>query len=190
MEGKYDKIRLQNIMDALIIQTDGFAIFKDKEKQALIRTLAEKNGIIVLTDSDSAGRVIRMYLKNIVADSSITNVYLPQMLGKEKRKSKKSAEGFLGVEGTDDEIIIEAFRNFGVTAAVTDKKRRAVTKGDLFAVGLSGGENSEKLRRELLNHLGFPYMSANAFLDLINALYGYEKFLEVINSWRQEQTKK
>ncbi len=190
VEGKYDKIRLQNIIDALIIQTDGFAIFKDKEKQALIRTLAEKNGIIVLTDSDSAGRVIRMHLKNIVADSSITNVYLPQILGKEKRKSKKSAEGFLGVEGTDDEIIIEAFRKFGVTAAVTDKKRRAVTKGDLFSLGLSGRENSEKLRRELLNRLGFPYMSANAFLDLINALYGYEKFLEVLDGWRQEQTKK
>ncbi len=190
VEGKYDKIRLQNIIDGLIIATDGFSIFKNKEKQALIKTLAEQKGIIVLTDSDSAGRVIRMHLKSIVSPDRITNVYLPKILGKEKRKSKKSAEGLLGVEGTDDEIILEAFKKFGVIASFTDKKRRLVTKADLYSFSLSGRENSEKTRKELLEFLNFPNMSANAFLDLINSLYSYEKFLEVLDSWQQEQTKK
>lgn len=190
VEGKYDKIRLENIIDALIITTDGFGIFKDKEKQTLIKTLAEQKGIIILTDSDSAGRVIRMHLKSIVSPDCITQVYLPKIFGREKRKSKKGAEGLLGVEGTKDEIILEAFKKFGITASLTNEKRRLVTKADLYAFSLLGRENSEKARKELLEFLNFPNMSTNSFLDLINSLYSYEQFLEVLKNWRQEQTKK
>lgn len=190
VEGKYDKIRLENIIDALIITTEGFAIFNNKEKRELIKLLAKERGIIVITDSDSAGRLIRGHLQGFIPAEKIKNVYLPQIKGKEKRKAHISREGYLGVEGTDDEIILDALRDFGITGESIQEKQRMVQKTDLYEWGLSGQDNSDKNRKSLLKFLNFPDMSANAFLDLINALYGYDKFLEVLKKWQQEQTKK
>ena len=190
VEGKYDKIRLENIIDALIITTNGFEVFHNEEKRQLIKLLANERGIIIITDSDSAGRLIRNHLQSFITSDKIKNVYLPQIKGKEKRKAHSSAEGFLGVEGTDDEIIRDALNKFGITAEETNQKRKSVTKTDLYMWGLSGTDNSEQKRKGVLKFLNFPEMSANAFLDLINALYGYDKFLEVLKKWQQEQTKK
>ena len=190
VEGKYDKIKLSSIIDAPIVTTDGFGIFKDKEKLQLIRTLADQNGIIILTDSDSAGMLIRSHLKGMIGQERIVNVYLPQIIGKEKRKNHSSAEGFVGVEGTDDEIILAALKNAGVTGTVSDDKRRKVKKSDMYFWGLSGTEDASKNRCELLKKLNLPTnMAPNSFLDLINAIYGYEKFLTVVEEWKQEQHK-
>ena len=146
VEGKYDKITLENTVDALIIPTNGFGIFKDKEKCRLIRLLAEKNGgIIVMTDSDSAGSVIRAYLKNIVGKQPIINVYVPCLKGKEKRKAQVSKEGLLGVEGMNKQTILEALKRSGVTEEITTE-RKVITKTDLFSLGLSGTEKSGENR--------------------------------------------
>ncbi len=190
VEGKYDKIRLENIIDALIITTNGFEIFKNEEKRQLIKLLAEERGIIIITDSDSAGRLIRNHLQSFVSADKIKNVYLPQIKGKEKRKAHVSSEGYLGVEGIDDEIIIYTLKQFGITGEGSNQKRKPITKTDLYTLSLSGTENSKKNRKGILKYLNFPDMSANAFLDLINVLYGYDKFLEVFKKWQQEQTKK
>lgn len=186
VEGKYDKIKLENIIDALIIPTDGFRIFKNAEKRNMIKLLAEKNGIVVITDSDSAGNLIRNHLKGFVPADKIINVYLPQVEGKESRKQKKSAEGFLGVEGTDDSVILKALSRAGVTGEKAEIVGRRLTKSDFYALGISGGDNSRILRENLLVFLGLPQnLSANALLDVANSLYGYEKFTEVVNKWKQ-----
>ncbi len=187
VEGKYDKIRLANIIDATIIPTDGFRIFKDKEKCRLIRLLAERLGIIVITDSDSAGQQIRSHIKNIAANGKITNIYLPPIVGKEKRKSSPSAEGLLGVEGTDDEIIIEALKKAGLTH-IEAQNRKAITKTDLFILGLSGKEDSAKKRQSLCEFLKIPSLPTNTLLDALNSLYGYDEFLELMEKWKQEET--
>ena len=186
VEGKYDKIKLENIIDALIIPTDGFRIFKNAEKRNMIKLLAEKNGIVVITDSDSAGNLIRNHLKGFVPADKIINVYLPQVEGKESRKQKKSAEGFLGVEGADDAVILKALSRAGVTGEKAEIVGRRLTKSDFYALGISGGDNSRILRENLLVFLGLPQnLSANALLDVANSLYGYEKFTEVVNKWKR-----
>ena len=129
VEGKYDKIRLENIVDAVIIPTNGFRIFKDEEKRRLIKKIAEKKGIIVLTDSDKAGSVIRSHIKSIASSADIISVYLPQISGKERRKTKPSAEGLVGVEGTPDEIIIKALERF----SVNEERSERIEKNDLSA---------------------------------------------------------
>ncbi len=180
VEGKYDKITLENVIDALIITTDGFGIFKNKEKGALIRRLAQEKGIIVMTDSDSAGSVIRSHIKSIVGNCEIINVYLPLMKGKEKRKSAPSKEGLLGVEGMSPTIIEEALRKSGVLAQKTARIRK-ITKTDMFCFGLSGNENSAQKRKELLKKLGLPEnLSSNAMLDVLNTLYGYDEFASIL----------
>ena len=186
VEGKYDKIKLENIIDALIIPTDGFRIFKNAEKRNMIKLLAEKNGIVVITDSDSAGNLIRNHLKGFVPADKIINVYLPQVEGKESRKQKKSVEGFLGVEFTDDAVILKALSRAGVTGEKAEIVGRRLTKSDFYALGISGGDNSRILRENLLVFLGLPQnLSANALLDVANSLYGYEKFTEVVNKWKR-----
>ena len=190
VEGKYDKKTLENIVDAYIITTDGFRIFKDKEKCDLIRTVSQKNGIIVMTDSDSAGAVIRSYLKNICKDGSIINVYIPQILGKEKRKAKSGKEGLLGVEGMTSDIIKQALINSGVNEFKEIKVKKKITKTDLYKIGLSGSNNSSDLRKQLSVFLGLPSnLSANAFLDAVNAVYGYDRFFEEWGKWEQEADK-
>lgn len=177
VEGKYDVIRLSNIIDALIIKTDGFGIFKDKEKQSLLRRLAGKKGIIVLTDSDSAGFLIRNFIAGIVPPEKITHIYIPDIFGKEKRKEAPSAEGKLGVEGICEELLLESFRKAGVTATASVEKRRLITNIDLYEAGLSGGKDSAKKRKELLKRLSLPErMSASSLIKILNSFVTYEEF--------------
>ena len=189
VEGKYDKITLENIVDATIIATNGFSIFKDIEKRELIRLLAQKRGLIVITDSDSAGALIRSHLKQICPQGSITNVYLPQLLGKEKRKSKPSKEGYIGLEGMPQELIINALKQSGITVELVQKKQsKKITKTLFFELGLSGGKDSSFLRNNLAAFLNLPTgISANAFLDCINATFEYNEFIKAVELWRKAE---
>ena len=181
VEGKYDKITLENIIDAPIFKTDGFGIFKNAEKRGLIRQLAEKNGIIVMTDSDSAGNLIRSHLKGIVGEEKIINVYIPQIEGKEKRKSVSSKEGYLGVEGMTEETVLTALEKSGVFAKTGINTKEKITKQQLFALGLSGNQNAKQKREEAAEKLGLPKgLSSNAFLDALNALYTYEELFKAV----------
>ena len=186
VEGKYDKIRLENILDATIITTDGFGIFKDNDKKSLIKILAEKCGIIILTDSDHAGQMIRKHIEKIVPKEQFTSVYLPTILGKEKRKTTPSAQGLLGVEGTDDAIILEALDRVGVTGEKQEKSGRKITKTDLFNNGVSGRDGSKEKREKLCCYLGLPSLPANSLIDVINSLYGYEDFITEVEKWKQD----
>ena len=191
VEGKYDKITLENIIDAIIIQTNGFSIFKDREKCEYIRRVAKKRGIIVITDSDSAGAQIRSFLKGICPEGSITNVYIPQLNGKEKRKNIASKEGYLGVEGMSKEIITEALNRSGVTNFEENANTRKITKTDFFELGLSGVQNSSFLRENLAMFLKLPNnISSNAFLDAVNSVFSYEEFISEVEKWRQEEGKR
>lgn len=185
VEGKYDKITLSNVVDTLIIATNGFSIFKDKEKCALIRTLAHRDGVIVMTDSDSAGNLIRSHIKNIVDGGKIINVYVPLIKGKEKRKDTYSKEGFLGVEGMSKEIIAEALKKSGILYSETEKDAPKITKTDMYLLGLSGDECSKRKREELLKFLNLPYnLSANAMLDVLNTFFTKEEFMQEVEKWQ------
>ena len=186
-EGKYDKIRLSGIFDTVIITTDGFGIFKDPEKKALIRLLAERQGIVILTDSDGAGQLIRKYLEKLVPKDRVKNLYLPELQGKEKRKTSPSAAGLLGVEGTDNEIILAAAKRAGILSEITEKEGKKISKTDLFNLGISGGEGSEEKRKSLLSYLKLPtVLTANSLLEVINSLYSYEEFLSEAEKWNRE----
>ena len=182
VEGKYDKIKLEQILDAVIIQTDGFGIFKDKQKQKFIRMLAEKKGILILTDSDSAGFVIRSFLSGIVSPEYITHAYIPDILGKEKRKDEASKEGKLGVEGVSNEVILKALETAGIigeTEAACEKK--LVTKTDLFEDGICGKSNSLEKRKKLLKILNLPERtSANSMLKIINTFLSYDDYKQAV----------
>lgn len=178
VEGKYDKIKLTSIIDGVIIVTNGFGIFKDKEKLELIRYYAEKTGIIILTDSDNAGRKIRGYIKGAIKKGSIVNVHIPDIFGKEKRKTKPSAEGKLGVEGIDVKILREAFSKAGITASERTAPRD-ITKLTMFELGLSGGNESSILRKKLQSRLRLPSMlSAGALLEVLNTMMTAEELAE------------
>lgn len=179
VEGRYDKNTLSQIIDGTIIETGGFGIFSDRQKLALFRRLAETRGLIVLTDSDGAGFVIRNYLKGAIDPKYIKHAYIPDIAGKEKRKSAPSKEGMLGVEGMSREVIETALKNAGVTfdEADAEKKAEAITKLDLFEAGLSGGKDSNQKRQALLQKLNLPSkLSPNAMLDVLNALMTREDF--------------
>ena len=184
VEGKYDKIKLEQILDAVIIQTDGFGIFKDKQKQKFIRALAEKKGILILTDSDSAGFVIRSFLSGIVSPEYITHAYIPDILGKEKRKSEASKEGKLGVEGVSNEVILKALEKAGIIGEQTDSdaaEKKQVTKTDLYNDGICGKSNSLEKRRKLLKVLNLPERtSANSMLKIINTFLSYEDYKQAV----------
>lgn len=179
VEGKYDKIKLSSIVDGVIIETNGFGIFKDWERMALIRRLAEKKGIVILTDSDGAGFVIRNKLLSCIPPERIKNAYVPDIFGRERRKKTGSKEGKLGVEGMEAPVIEEALRRAGVTVSGVERPREDVTKADLYELGLSGGPDSAARRKELLKKLELPeHLSANALLEVLNVLYGREEFLK------------
>lgn len=183
VEGRYDKILLRGFIDAPIIETGGFRVFKDKEKQKLIRKLSETRGIIIMTDSDSAGFVIRNFLRGIVPAGKIKHCYIPQIRGKEKRKAEISKEGYLGVEGLDEKTIIEALERSGVNicSKSAETEFEEITKADFYELGLSGKENSAKLREKLLKKLGMPtYLSANAFLAVLNCFYSKKDLLDIL----------
>lgn len=180
VEGKYDKIKLSSIIDAVIITTNGFNIFKDTEKLELIRYYAEKTGIIIMTDSDSAGFIIRNHIKGAVKKGTVINVYIPDIMGKEKRKLKPSAEGKLGVEGVEKKIILEALEKAGVTASAGEEREK-ITKTDLFTHGLSGGKNSSELRKKLLEYLKLPsLLSPNSMLEVLNTMMSPEELEEIM----------
>ena len=188
VEGKYDKIRLENIIDSVIITTDGFGIFKSEEKKTLIKLFAKKTGIIIMTDSDRAGQMIRNFVKNLVKDCEVINVYLPSIKGKEKRKAKESADGLLGVEGTEDKIIIEALERVGIKSEKTDKNKKKVTKVDFYNIGISGKGNSSIRRKELCEFLRLPLcLTANSLLEAINTLYTYDQFISEVEKWQQDR---
>ncbi len=180
VEGRYDKIKLSSIIDGLIIETDGFGIFKDREKQRLIRRLAEEKGIIIMTDSDSAGFKIRSFLGGSIPADRITHVYMPDIFGKEKRKTEPSKEGKLGVEGVPKKIILEALDKAGVTCYETkSSSKREITNVDLYELGLSGGKNSRAKREKLLKYLGLPTrLSTSAFVKVLNTFTTYDEFIE------------
>lgn len=182
VEGKYDKIKLSSLVDGLIITTDGFGIFKDREKRELIKALAKKRGIIILTDSDSAGFLIRSHIKGFVSDGEIKNVFIPDVFGKEKRKSAPSKEGKLGVEGMDRELLENALKKAGIVEEKTNPNAKKVLKSDLFEDGISGGADSKAKRTRLLKELGLPErMSANALLETVNALYSFEEYKAAVS---------
>ena len=172
VEGRYDKNTLSQIVDATIFETNGFGIFKDKEQMALLRKVAEKHGLIVFTDADGAGFVIRNHIKSAIPGKYLKHAYTPDIFGKERRKSTPGKEGKLGVEGMKKDVILEALRKAGATiegenAAVA----QSITKQDLMELGLSGGANAAENRKALMNKLNLPeHMSANALLQALNLL--------------------
>ena len=184
VEGKYDKIKLSRIVRANIITTDGFGIFSKEQKAALIRRLAEENGVIVLTDSDGAGLVIRNYLRTLLPSDRIIHLYTPQIKGKEKRKAQPSKAGFLGVEGMELDWLEKALAPFADGGA---KPRMQLTKADLYALGLSGMPNSEARRKRLAALLQLPdNLSANALLEAICLLVTEDEFRRAVDRLSQE----
>lgn len=182
VEGKYDKIKLSGLIDAVIIETDGFGIFKDKEKQKFIRFLADTKGIIIMTDSDSAGFKIRSFINGITKSENIKNVYIPDVYGKEKRKTEASKEGKLGVEGINKDLILEALSKAGVSALENSKlTSREITKTDFFEDGIVGKDNSSSLRKKLAVSLDLPErISSSSLLKIINSYMTYEEYKEAV----------
>ena len=184
VEGNYDKIKLSRIVDTTIIVTDGFMIFKNKSLMKLIGTMADKRGVIVFTDSDRAGFQIRNYIKNVLHGKNVKHAYIPDIKGKERRKDKPSKEGFLGVEGISDDIIIEALKNAVTIEDNNIVETRKITKADLCADGLCGMADSHIKRTQFLRKLGLPVrMSSNMMLDVMNSVYGYEEYKRLIDSF-------
>lgn len=182
VEGRYDKNTLSQIVDAPILETSGFGIFKDKQQMKLLRQVAEKRGLIVFTDSDGAGFVIRNHIKSAIDGKYLKHAYIPDIPGKERRKSAPGKEGKLGVEGMTPQIILNALRRAGATIdgeAVTTLSQ--ITKQDMMELGLSGGKDSSSLRGMLLRRLDLPeHMSANAMLQALNLLYSKEEISRLV----------
>ncbi len=182
VEGRYDKNTLSQIVDAPVFETHGFGIFKDKEQMALLRSVAARRGLIVFTDSDGAGFVIRNHLKSAIPGQYLKHAYIPDIYGKERRKAAPGKEGKLGVEGMTPEVIEEALRASGATIEnETGKDTAEITKQDFVALGLSGGLDSSQKRLCLQRKLGLPeHMSANALLQALNLLYTREELSQLV----------
>ncbi len=180
VEGKYDAITLNNIVEGLIIPVNGFSIFKDDEKKLLLKNLGEKYGIILLTDSDTAGFKIRNYIQNICKNTEIINVYIPVVLGKEARKSTASKEGSLGVEGIKKDVLIKCFKDAGIGFESISKENQ-LDYTDLFYLGLSGTNNSSENRKKVCNKLNIPTkLSKKAFLEVLNRMSNYKELEEIL----------
>lgn len=184
VEGRYDKNTLSQLVDTLILTTDGFQVFQRKDKAALLRRVAAKRGLIVLTDSDGAGFVIRNHLKGIIPQNQLKQCYIPDVYGKEKRKKTPGKEGKLGVEGMSPAVLEEALRRCGATIlgeAAKERNQEEITRLDLFQAGLSGGENSAAKRKALLKRLDLPeHLSANALVQVLNTILTKEEFQAVL----------
>ena len=184
VEGRYDKNKLAQIFDTLVLETAGFGVFNDREKRILFKRICEEKGIVILTDSDGAGFVIRNHLKGILPKEKVMHAYIPQISGKEKRKAQASKEGFLGVEGIDDSVIIDAVKRAGATfldGESTAIEMKQISKVDFYEDGLSGGGNSAALRQAVLKCCNLPtHMTANAMLDAFNILYGYDEYKKIV----------
>lgn len=184
VEGRYDKNTLSQIVDTVIFETNGFGIFHNEKQMELLRKAAKKRGLIVLTDSDGAGFVIRNHLKSAIAPQYLKHAYIPEISGKEKRKSAPGKEGILGVEGMKPEIILKALERCGATFADSQEKPSlGITKQDIMMLGLSGGSNSTEKRRLLCKALDFPEkMSTNALLQALQSLYTLEELERILHS--------
>ena len=186
VEGRYDKNTLSQIVDATVVTVGGFSVFNDKEKLAFLRRLANERGLIVLTDSDGAGFVIRNHLKGALPKDKVKQAYIPDVMGKERRKRHAGKEGKLGVEGMKPEVLLEALRKAGATFLdeETDApvQKESLTKADLFELGLTGGADSSEKRQALLKKLGLPSkLTANGLLEALNLLYDRETLENIMN---------
>lgn len=182
VEGRYDKNTLSQIVDAPILETSGFGIFKDKKQMALLRQVAKKRGLIVFTDPDGAGFVIRNHIKSAIPSQYLKHAYIPDMMGKERRKRNPGKEGKLGVEGMNPDTIVEALRRAGATIEGQEAVAASqITKQDLMELGLSGGADASTKRLVLLKKLDLPeHMSSNAMLQALNLLYTQEELTELV----------
>lgn len=186
VEGKYDKIALSKVIDAVIITTNGFGIYKNEETVKLIRMYARSVGLVILTDSDTAGQQIRGRIKSIVGDAELINVYCPVIFGKERRKLQPSKEGKLGVEGMSVQVLREAFEKAGLTGE--EIIREAVTKQDMISLGLNGAQGSSHLRKQVARSLGLPEnLSSNALRDAVSVLMGRDAFINYITDLKGEE---
>ena len=182
VEGRYDKNALSQEVDAVIIETSGFGIFNDAQKRRLLNTMAGVRGLIVMTDSDGAGFLIRNYIKGCVEPSLVKHAYIPDVYGKERRKSAPSREGKLGVEGMRPQVLLDALIRAGATLDDSSQQKRAdrISKADMYARGLSGREGSAQRRAELVKRLGLPErLTADALLDVLNATMSREQFMDI-----------
>ncbi len=181
-EGKYDKIRLESIFDALILPTDGFQIFQDEKKKELIRKLTDQFGTLIVTDSDVSGFRIRNHLKGILNTEKVVHVYIPDVFGKERRKKKSSAEGKIGVEGMDRETILEAFSKArALPEQGLPTKPDPITKTDFYELGLSGGPNASLNRRQVIRYYGLPeHLSSNSLLSVLNHITTKQELMEIL----------
>ena len=189
VEGRYDKNTLAQIVDAPILETKGFGLFKDPKQLELLRNVAKKRGLIVLTDSDGAGFVIRNHIKSAIPAKYLKHAYIPDVAGKEKRKAAPGKEGKLGVEGMRPEVLLAALKNAGATieGESTARENDQITKQDFVEFGLSGGLNASERRKRLQNRLHLPeHMSANALLQALNLLLSREELAEIVREWDNE----
>lgn len=187
VEGRYDKIRLSELIATPIIETGGFRVFKDKEKQELIRSIAQRRGILVMTDVDSAGFVIRNFLRGIIPEEQIRHAYIPTVEGKERRKAQPSKEGILGVEGLDRDLLAQAIRKSGAhIEGEANASVDPITKGDFYDYGLTGSANSAENRARVLQNLGLPkYLTTNAMIAALNYLFTKEEFEDYLSQLNQ-----
>lgn len=190
VEGAYDKIKISRFIDAPILVTGGFAVYNSNAMLETIRKLAKETGIVILTDSDSAGFRIRNYIKQSIKEGRVLHAYVPDIKGKEKRKLHPGKEGLLGVEGMSEAVILDALIKAGATvdgSAEEPKCKRAITKSDMMKAGLSGGNGSAELRRALSDELGIPMkISANMLLDVLNRLLDYDEFIYITDKLKQQ----
>ena len=183
VEGRYDKNTISQVVDATVVTLGGFSVFNDREKLAFLRRLAQERGLIVLTDSDGAGFVLRNYLKGALPKDRVKQAYIPDSAGKERRKRRPGKEGKLGVEGMPPTVLLEALRRCGATfedeSAEAAPAEQPITKADLYELGLTGGPDSAEKRREVLRRLDLPaHLTANGLLEALTLLYGRRAFLE------------
>lgn len=181
VEGKYDKIKLKSLIDATVIETHGFSIFKDKSKLALIRRLAKTRGILIITDSDAAGFKIRHYLCGALPQNQVKNAYIPDIYGKEPRKQAPGKEGKLGLEGIPAKAVMDALEKAGVLCETAQAPRRKISKTDLFEDMLCGTADCTQRRARLLSNLNLPErLSSNGLLEVLNAMFSYEEYKKAV----------
>lgn len=183
VEGRYDKNTLKQVVQATVVETGGFGVFNDKERLALLRRLAKERGLIILTDSDGAGFVIRNFLKGAIPKSQIKHAYIPDVYGKERRKAAPGKEGKMGVEGMTPRVLLDALERAGATFEddAPLSERTSVTKADFYELGLTGGKDSAARRAALLKKLSLPeHMTTNALLEAVNILCGREELMKLM----------